>query len=221
MIDKRLLFAEARRQGLLDDAEVRRQVAELEERLAIQALLAAEERRAGSAAEPELRVWFEAHRAELALPEQVRVVRVLAAVRRGASDGERTQARQRVQRLADRLRRGEPATQVAAEGDGPERLRGGDFGFVTRGRSRDAALEQASFALARPGDVSPVFQCEEGLAAVALVERQPARQPAFEEVRSEVENRLTPQRKRKVFDQLLERLRKDAEVDVLASTGRH
>jgi peptidyl-prolyl cis-trans isomerase C len=220
MIDKRLLVAEARRRELDTDPEIRRQVSELEERLVVQALLAAEERRAGSPSDAELRAWFASHRAELSQPERVRVLRVLVAVAPGAPERDRAEARQRAQRLADRLRRGEVAAKVAAEGDGPERFRGGDHGFVVRGMGADPALEEASFALARPGAVSPVFACKEGFAAVALVERHPAREVEFEDVRSEVENRMTPGWKRKVFDDLIERLRQDADVKYVGLTNR-
>lgn len=219
MIDKRLLAAEARRQDLHQDPEVRRQVLELEERLEIQALIVAEERRVGPPTEAEQRAWFQEHRAELAQPEQARVIRVLAAVPAGGAERERAAARQRAQRFAERLRRGEAAAKVAVDGDGPERFRGGDHGFVARGRSGDPALEEASFALARPGDVSAPFACKDGVAVVSLVERRPAREPRFEEVRAEVENRMTPQHKRKIFDELIERLRRGADVKYVGLAG--
>jgi peptidyl-prolyl cis-trans isomerase C len=214
MVDKRLLAAEARRREIDADPEIRRQVEELQERLTIQALLAAEERRVGPPAEADQRAWFSEHRAEFAQAERVRVVRILAAVPAGAGERERTAARQRAQRFADRLRGGEDVARVAGEGDGPERFRGGDHGFVARGRG-DRGLEDASFALAKPGELSPVFACSDGYAVVRMVERQPAREARFEEVRAEVENRMMPQHKRKIFDELIGRLRQAADVKLV------
>lgn len=219
IVDKRLLFAEGRRRKLDRDPELHRQVLELEERLTIQALIAAEERQAGAPGEAEQRAWFQEHRGELAQPEQARVLRVLAGVPAGAGEHERASARQRALRFAERLRRGEDAAKVAAEGDGPERLRGGDFGFVARGRGAEPALEQASFALTRSGEVSAPFSCKEGVAVVALVERRAAHEPTFEEVRAEVENRMLPQRRRQIFDALIERLRRDADVKFVADSA--
>ncbi len=219
MIDKRLLYLEAKRRDFTDDADVRRQVHELEERLAIQALLAAEEKRRGPPTEAEARAFFESNRGAFAQPERLRVARVLARVAPGASERERANARQRAMRFAERLRRGEAIAKVAPDGDGPEREKGGDFGFVGRGDGRDPALESAAFALDKPGAVSPAFLTDSGFAVVQLLERHAARAPSFEEVRHEVENRMSPQRKRKVFDDLLARLRREAEIRVEIQPG--
>jgi peptidyl-prolyl cis-trans isomerase C len=219
MIDKRLLWKEAKRRDLTEDPEVRRQVRDLEERLAIQTLLADEEKKLGAPTEAEAREYFERHRASFEQAERVRVVRILARLAPGASDRERGQARDRASAWAARLRRGEPAGRVAAEGDGPERARGGDFGFVVRGEGRDARLEGAAFALGAPGAVSPPVETAEGWAVVQLVERVPPRVPAFEEIRGEVMNRMSPDRKRRAYDGLLARLRKDAEIEIEIQPG--
>jgi peptidyl-prolyl cis-trans isomerase C len=219
MIDKRLLVLEARRRKLTEDPELRRQVQELEERLAVQALLAQEEAAVGSPSEQELRAWFESHRAEFTRPEQLRVGRVLVSVGAKASEAERSRARQKVEAQAARLRRGEPLAQVAKEGDGPEKAKAGELGLVIRGGGFEPALEQAAFALKGPGAVSPVVTLREGFAVLVLLERRPARQPAFEEVRAEVEGRLAPARKRQVFDSLLDRLRQEAGVELVESKG--
>lgn len=219
IIDKRLLVLEAKRRKLTEDPELRRQVQELEERLAVQALLAQEEAAAGSPSEQELRAWFESHRAEFTRPEQVRVGRVLVSVGSKASEAERSRARQKAEALAARLRRGEALAQVAKEGDGAERTKGGELGLVIRGGGFEPALEQAAFALERPGAVSPVVMLREGFAVLVLLERKPARQPAFEEVRAEVEGRLAPARKRQVFDALLGRLRQEAGVELVEPGG--
>jgi len=219
MIDKRLLVLEARRRGLTEDPELRRQVRELEERLAVQALLDQEEEAAGGPSEQELRGWFEAHRAEFTRPEQVRVGRVLVSVGAKASEVERGRARQKAQALAARLRRGEALAQVAREGDGPERMQAGELGLVVRGGGFEPVLEEAAFALERVGAVSAVVALREGFGVLVLLERKPARQPAFEEVRAEVEGRLAPARKRQVFDTILARLRQQAGVELVESQG--
>lgn len=219
LIDKRLLVREAQRRKLTEDPELRRQVRELEERLAVQALLAQEEAAAGSPSEQELRAWFDSHRAELTRPEQVRVGRILVNVGAKASEAERTRARQKVEAVAARLRRGEPLAKVALEGEGPERMKGGELGLMIRGGGLEPSLEQAAFALERPGAVSPVVALREGFAVLTLLERKPPRVPAFEEVRAEVEGRFAPARKRQMFDALLGRLRQEAGVELVQPTG--
>lgn len=214
LIDKRLLYLEAQRRGMEQAPEIRRQVQELEERLVIQALLASEEAAAGPTPEAELRAYFDAHRAEFAQPERVRLSRLLVRVPSGASAAERAKARDRAAKFAQRLANGEPLQKLGIEGDGPERARQGDLGLVARGDLKDEPVEKAAFALTRPGMTSPVVEGREGFAVLQLIERREARTPPYEEVKSQVEGRLVPLRKRKVFDELLARLRRSAQVQV-------
>lgn len=214
MIDKRLLAQEARRRGAADDPQIRRQVEDLEERLIIQSMLASEERAAGAAPEAELRAYFDGHAEDFSQPERARVARILIAAPASAPAAERAKARARAQALADRLKRGEPVAKVAAEGEGPERARGGDLGLLERAQFKDPAIAAAAFALSAPGAVSPVVECSEGVAVLQLLEKRERRAPPFEEVRSAVEGRLSPVRKRKVFDDLLARLRASAQVQI-------
>ncbi len=212
MIDKRLLSLEAERRGLRDDPEIKRQVRELEERLIVQALLAAEERAAGAPTEAETKAWYEAHRAELAQPERVRVSRVLVAVASGASPAERTKARARADRLAAQIQKTNDFAKVAAEGDGLEKAHGGDMGLFAKGGRSDHRLEAAAFSLAKPGEISPVIECDDGYAILQLGERREGHVPSYQETKSEVANRLAPQRKRKMFDDFLAKLRRGGGV---------
>ena len=63
--DRRLLVAEARRQGLADSPRIREQVRDLEAALLVQRLADEQVSAAGPATETELRTFFEAHRDEL------------------------------------------------------------------------------------------------------------------------------------------------------------
>jgi peptidyl-prolyl cis-trans isomerase C len=156
LIDKRLLYQEAQRRGLGQSPEIRRQVQQLEERLMIQALLAAEEAAVGPTPDAELRTYFEVHRSEFAQPERVHIARLLAQVPSNASAGERSKARARAVKFAQRLLRGETLQKIGIEGDGAERARQGDLGLVARGDLKDESLERAAFALSRPGMTSAV-----------------------------------------------------------------
>jgi len=218
-VDKKLLAQEARRQKLHEDPEVRRQVAELEEKLAIQALVAAAEKAAPPATGEEIEAWYRAHQAELTQPERVRIGRILVSVGPGATAAEREKARLRAEGYARRLARGEPFDKVAASGDGPERQRGGEVGLLVRGGVQDAEMERAAFALPATGAVSPVAPVAEGFALLRLLERRPPRTPSLEEARGEVLNRLAPLRHRKAFDELLARLRAQGRPKVELAAG--
>ncbi|MBN1207881.1 MAG: peptidyl-prolyl cis-trans isomerase [Myxococcaceae bacterium] len=217
--DKQLLAFEAARRGFTRDPELRRQVRELEEQLAIKALLAAEERAAPPITEAEARAFYEANKERFTEPERLRVARVLAAVPTGSSRAKWSQARQRAEGWRRRLLAGEPVAKVAQGGDGPERARGGELGLLARGEFSSPAIESAAAALSKVGAASPVVEEPEGASALVLLERQPPRVRPFEEVRQEVLGRMAPMAQRKVFDGVLARLRAELGTSLEQGSG--
>jgi peptidyl-prolyl cis-trans isomerase C len=214
MVDKRLLAAEAKRRGITDEPDLRRQVEEFEERLVVQALLQREEQAAAPFTEQEAREWFAQHAKDFAQPERARVRRIVALWGPSGPTAGRDAARARLERLSARLARGGTFEAVAVDGEGPERLRRGDMGILMRGGGGDPELERVAFGLPSPGAISPPFACRDGLAIVQLVERLAPHEPTFDEVRSDVTNRMEPLRKRRVLDALLKRLRAGADVRI-------
>lgn len=210
MVDKQLLYAEARRRGILDRDDIRRQVRETEERLSIQALMAEEERSWGTPTVAELRAAYEADPSVYRTPERVHVARVLALTSTGAAP-----AKARLAALRTRVVKGEPVAKVAAAGEGPEKVLGGDFGWVVAGGGPEKV---AAMQLKKVGEVSGLIETPAGLAFFVLLERQEARTPPFEEVQGAVAARLAPTRQRKSFDELVGRLRQGAQVVVDGAT---
>ncbi len=208
LVDKRLLVDEAKRRGLSDRPDIKRQLVELEERLTVQALLAEEERAAAPPSEAELKAYYEQHRDEFAEPARVRVGRVLI---RG--DAMQRALRERAERAAARLRNGEALTRVALAGDGPEKHKGGELGWVAQNETPES---RAALALRKSGEVA-VVQILEGWSVLVLLERQEGRIPPFEEIRPVVAGKLEPSRQRQIFERLLGRLRTGADVQVAVS----
>ena len=99
--DRALLVAEARRRGFVERDDIKKAVVELEERLAVQALLASE-RTTIASTEQEQRAWFDAHRADFHLPERRQTERILVAIR-----GDKSGAELKAKALRQRLDAGE------------------------------------------------------------------------------------------------------------------
>ena len=219
LVDKKLLVREARRRGIAGRSEIQRQVQDLEERLIVQALLSDEEKATGPVSEADLRSYFDSRKDEFVQSERVRVARILARLPPNAPAPDRVHARQRAESFADRLKRGEPFAKVAHDGDGPERVRDGDLGFLVRGQVEDAAQAREAFALQRVGAVSPVFQSQEGFEVLQLLDRRAAGTPSFEEVRADLAGRMAPRRQREIFERLLRKLRQEAQDNSSMDAG--
>ncbi len=221
MVDKRLLALEAERLGLTQDPEIRRQVRELEERLTIQALLAREEKAAAAPTDQEARAYYQGNVERFAQPERLRIARILVSVPPGSPRSAWGQALQRAEGLRRRIvAGGESIAKVAEAGDGPERTRGGELGLLARGEFGGAALEKAALALKKPGEATAVIEDPAGAVILVLLERQAARVPPFEEVREVVLGQMAPMLQRRVFEQVLARLRKEASVELPSGGAR-
>lgn len=197
-VDKLLLGREARRRGFHEQPEIRRQVQALETRLIIRALL--DEQAAAGATEDELRTWYADHRDTFRKPEAVRVARLRA------KDSAQAQA------LRARLLEGASIAVVAAQTGGDA---AGDPVWAVRGGGElpEPAIE-AAFALAAPGAISEPIPVSDGLLVLVLLERRAARVPPFEEVRGEVASAYEPIRQRRLYDDLLRRLRASCEIEI-------
>ena len=210
LIDKKLLAQEAKKRGYEQNDEIKRQVAELQERLSIQAMMADEERTSAPLTEQDERAWYDAHKAELAEPERAHLGRILCRFPAGATSKQRAEAKARAEKAAKAIRQVGLA-KAAPLGDGPEKDRGGDLGWLLRGELHDPAEETAGFAL-EPGGSSAPIEGRDGFAVLTLLEKRAARIPSFEEARATVQAKIEPLRKRRTFDQLREKLRRDSQV---------
>ena len=200
--DRALLVAEARRRGFVERDDIKKAVVELEERLAVQALLASE-RTTIASTEQEQRAWFDAHRADFHLPERRQTERILVAIR-----GDKSGAELKAKALRQRLDAGEAFAKLAEAGDGAERLSAGRIGAIAADAD-DSALAEAVFSASVGTIVGPVV-VRDGLALLRVTAVLPSTDPPFESVRGDVENRLQPALERRAFEQLLQRLRGEA-----------
>ncbi len=139
-------------------------------------------------------------------PEQVHVRHILVSTK--ACEAE-TRARDL---LAKAKQPGADFAALAqASSDDPgSASRGGDLGFITRGKTVPA-FEAAAFALKQPGDLSDVVKTDFGFHVIRLEERKPAERQSFESVREELI---------KTIAQSEARTRRQAAVDQITSTAQ-
>ncbi len=102
------------------------------------------------------------------LPECRRARHILAKAGVTATDEEKTAARKKIEAAIERVKKGEAFADVARElsedSSAPE---GGALGCVARGKMVKP-FEEAAFALAKPGELSPIVETEYGFHVIAL-----------------------------------------------------
>lgn len=205
LVSQRLLRNEARRRNLHTRPDIQKQIVELEERLTTRALIDEAEKELGPASDAELRGYFDRHADEFRSPLRVRVTRVLAAGPQNAATRKRAEAfRARLQKTTD-------FAAVARDGDGPERVRGGDVGWISEATDDETA---AALRLTREGEVSAVLPVGSGFSVLVAVSREEPRVPPFEQLRGQVNARVAAGRQRQAFDKLVTDLRANAQVKI-------
>jgi len=111
-------------------------------------------------------------------PERVHVRHILIST-------STTDARAQAEALRQQLQQGASFEELARKHskDPSSARKGGDLGFVTRGKMV-APFEEAAFALEKPGQLSDVVETRFGYHVIELVERRPAGLQPFDEVKS-------------------------------------
>jgi peptidyl-prolyl cis-trans isomerase SurA len=191
-----MLFTKMKQEGQMDDAEVARQLKENGfTREGYRHFLAAQVRRARiidvlikpdiSMSEPKLREYYQAHYDSYQAPE-VRVSQIVILVPEKAQPKDWAVAKKRMEKVQERLKKGESFEQVATHysDDKASAAAGGDLGFFVKGEMIPV-LEQAVFRM-NVGEVSNVIRSTQGLYLLKVTEKRGGTTPPFDEIKNRV-----------------------------------
>lgn len=179
----------------LDEAGLRQRIraAQLD-----QAWLETRIARESAVTEAEVRTWFEQHRDRFRLPLRHRVAHLFLA----QADGRNRRAE--LQALAGRLQRGETTWAKLVQAHSEDRRTrglGGDLGWLSA--ERLPAEFTAAVAALPVGATSGPVATRLGWHLLRVVDRQPARAAAFDEVRGEVAAMLQDRKRAAALERLL------------------
>lgn len=115
--------------------------------------------------------------------------------------------------VLEKIRGGADFAELAKERSiGPSGEKGGDLGFIARGRTVKP-FEDAAFAL-KPGEISEVVKTQFGYHIIKLEEISPERQKTLEEVKVEIEFILLPEKQQQAFTRWLSSLKDEYNVQI-------
>jgi peptidyl-prolyl cis-trans isomerase SurA len=160
----------------------------------------------------EVRVYYDQHPEEFALPERIRLRRIFFAAP-AANEEEHANARANAQAVLDELNNGADFDQMARRySNGPEAKEGGELGWFTPG-SLMPQLDRIAFML-KDGQISGLIDTPQGWHILKMEAREGHHQETFEQAQEKVHARLMEQRTQERYEEWFLELRRNAYVDI-------
>jgi len=228
MVEREALAQRAAETGLEEDPEVREMIRDVLISQYKERELAPRLEAAAAVSDEELREAYEESKDELTTPERIRLAVLYLRLDAEAPEEEAAEKRRRLEsaRAAALESGGEAggggsqsfgALAVGFSEDQESRYRGGEIGWVERGRHPariDPAAVEAGFSLEAPGELSEVVAGRDGLYLVRLLERQEAAPLPFEQAAPGLTRRLQEQKQARLLDEFQSRLHAELRVEV-------
>ncbi len=216
-----VLAEEARRQKLDQDPEVQLTL----RKIMVQKLVQKSFQDPGAAAkelpEPELQKYYDEHKDEFVRPRKARLSAIILPAPAGSPDRvkkvatakkalAKVKAEEKKNPLAFQQAVGEFTEDAATKGVS------GDLGFKSAEeleKSFGKELAAAAFAL-KAGEISGVIEGAQGVYVIRLAGMQEELSRSFDQVKAQIGQKLTRERRTKEFDELVKKLREEAKVTV-------
>ncbi len=178
----------------------------------------------------EMRKFYDQHRSEMDLPEQVRLSEILIAPKTPAQPAPSADATKpeppseadteaalaaamaKAQDILDQIHKGAQFADLAKKySDGPSAKDGGDLGSNFKRGELAKELEDKVFAL-KAGEVTDVIRTKQGYVILQVVEHQKAGIPTYKEVEPRIQDALYMQKLQPALRAYLTKLREDAYI---------
>ena len=162
----------------------------------------------------EIRAAFDANPDHWTMPESLHLLHILLKVPPGANDVVVEEVRDRAGALVERILGGEDFSDVAAGvSEDMYRIKGGDLGWVHRGRLLPV-IDEAAWG-AEAGDLIGPLRSAEGFHITKVLGRRPARPMDFSEVEPMLREQLEKEKLARARAEWFEPLRKKFPVVIL------
>jgi len=209
LVRQELLLQAARSRGLENDPEYRQIVEQQLIALLMRRSLEGQDG-AQTVRDDELERYYREHTAEFSAPEQVRVAQIVVPDKALA-----TRLHKQVKTLRREDSKGFAALAAKHSIDAPSREQGGDTGFISRDSGAFSPTVRANvFLLKQPGDVAEVVETEHGFHILRLSERRVSAARPLAEVKEQIRQRLTYERRSKRTEALIAEIKAKTKVEM-------
>jgi parvulin-like peptidyl-prolyl isomerase len=161
--------------------------------------------------EAEMQAFYRNHPEYFQRRERVRVRQIMVAFDQKGDPTGRGEALLRIQQIQDKIKQGGNFAALALDySEDNSRTRGGDLGYLQRDQMLKAFAD-AAFSL-KPGQVSDIVETHLGYHLIKMVDRIPASQMAYRNVRSKIERTLRRNKENRAADTYLAKLKRQAAI---------
>ncbi len=162
----------------------------------------------------EVAEYYKAHTEEFRHPDMVQTSHILILVPEGSSPEQDKLARQRIEAILDRARKGEDFAKLARETSmDASASEGGDLGYTPQGQL-DPAYEAVAFSLA-VGSLSDPVRSQVGYHIIKVTDKRKAGLATLDESRVQLAEFLKSEKSNLQLQQLVDQLRKEAKIETL------
>jgi peptidyl-prolyl cis-trans isomerase C len=166
------------------------------------------------ATDAEVQTFYENNPDKFKQGEQVRASHILKLVDDKADAATKAKLKAEMDAILKRAKSGEDFAALAREySQDSSAQQGGDLGFFPRGQMVPA-FDQAAFAL-KPGEISDVVTTQFGYHIIKVMEHKEPSTVSLDQVRPQVKNFLSGQKKQQQADQFIAELRQKSSIEVL------
>jgi peptidyl-prolyl cis-trans isomerase C len=160
----------------------------------------------------ETKAYYDANTAQFKQPEQVKARHILIKIDANASDTQKADARQEIEKIQQKIQNGDDFAGLAKEySQGPSSVKGGDLGFFRRGQMVKP-FEDAAFAL-KPNEISDIVKTQFGYHLIKVEEKKPETTLAYTDIKERLNKHLKEQKIDKQAKDYIDRLKKDAKIE--------
>lgn len=197
-------------QGLTED----RLRKDLKDNLVIQELLTREVEDKIVISDQEARGFYDENPEQFLQPAQIQASHIILTLNENIGEDEKADVRKRLEEIKSRIESGEDFAQVAEEtSEGPSAPRGGDLGYFSRGQMVKP-FEDAAFAL-DIGELSEIVETQFGYHLITVTDKKPESSMEYMEAAPQIKEYLKQERTSAAFDDYLESLKDDADIEIL------
>ncbi len=241
LIDRELLYQESQRQGIqVDEAVINKQIEALKNRFpseaelkkslarmklsetairlqftqerAIQQLIDKEFGQKVGVGDKEVKAYYDQYPSFFKKPEQVQARHILIKVDPQADPAEKAEARKKLEKVQQKLRKGEDFAELAqAFSQCPSSADGGNLGSFERGQMVKP-FEEAAFAL-KPGEVSDIVETRFGYHLIEVIDKQPETTIPYKDVKDRLGQYVRQEKIQKEVRLYAEKLKEKASVE--------